>query len=510
MRRILFWLALISPGLVPLVAPYLPFQDWPAHVAVIGAIDLLDDPAAKIETYYGFRGWLGPNRLFYALGALLSGVLPALWASNLVLALGLGALGPAMWTLCRALGADERLALAALPIALGRHLYCGFSSNAAALPALLVAFAAYWRLVDAARARAWPVVVRSAMVLLAALWFALGMHAFVYLVAAGLISFVAVLDLFRERRAAVVALAAVGASATLFPWFGRAQDAGQGGPSVLDALWNATREADRSGLLRSFWEWLFASYRYAIADDVLQGAWAVGLVVLLGAALILERRRIGPARGAMLAAAALTAVMFVILPSSVGPPVNWWGGNLRLPVIVVLLVIPAVQGSLQDGWRVWVVRSVAAVSVLAVLLALVDLARFSRTEMAGLDEVLAEIPPGQRLSALHYTPREVHEYPGEPHGYASNYYLAAKGGLVPQNLFENAGEPFSRKAWAPAPPWGMGAGFRWAQHGVGFDAFLVRINDAQPDAPFDGPNAARVELVKSAGKWRYYRASTTR
>jgi hypothetical protein len=503
-RRFLFWLGLIWPGLVPILAPHLPFQDWPAHVAVIGMLDRLGDPAAKIAEYYGFRGWIGPNRLFYAVGWLFAQLLPPIEAANLTLALSLAALGPATLVLCRVIGVDDRSALLATPLALGRHLYCGFSANAAALPPLMLAFAAYFAL------RQRPQVIRAAAVV-SALWLTLGMHVFVYLAGAGLLLLLGLLDLVRgPKHSGALAVGAVGASALLFPLFGVSQDGG-GSKGALQAVWSALSEAQRSGLFASWWEWIFASYRYRTLDDWLQAIWLV-LLIGLGLAAVVAERGAPPsqARHRLLLASAVALVMFVVLPTNIGPPINWWGGNLRLPLISVLLWVP-VAGPALPGRRQWVLAAAAALSLLITTLALFDLVRFHYQEMGGFRQVLAEVPDGARISAMHYTPREVHEYPGEPHGYVSNYVLAVKGGLVPQNLFENAGEPFSRKADIKGPPWGYGAGFRWEQHGAGFDGFIVRINDRQPDAPFDGPLASRVRLVKAAGRWRYYvPASTTR
>jgi hypothetical protein len=200
-----------------------------------------------------------------------------------------------------------------------------------------------------------------------------------------------------------------------------------------------------------------------------------------------------------MAAAALS--MFAILPSNIGPPLNWWGGNLRLPVIALLLAAP-IGGVAPKR----LCQAAGALALSIVFVASADLIRFSRREMSGFLEVVETLPPGKKVTLLHYTPHEVHEYPGEPHGYASNYYLLLKGGFVPQNVFENPDVPFARKVSAPAPPWGMAEGFDWWRHGVGYDYFVLRNHPSVDHAPLHGENQSRVELVKAAGNWRQYRA----
>ena len=199
----------------------------------------------------------------------------------------------------------------------------------------------------------------------------------------------------------------------------------------------------------------------------------------------------------------LTTLMFVLLPSHVGPPVNWWGGNLRLPVLMLLLLIPLGASSFLA--RRWFCRLAVGLNLGICLLATVDLVLFSQQEMKGFDEIVDVIPAGRRVSLLHWTPREVHEYPGEPHGYASNYYLFRKGGFVPQNVFEHPDVPVQRKQQGMAPPWGQAEYFDWARHGGNYDGFIVRVHPEYEHSPLHGVNQNRVELIEARGNWRYYK-----
>lgn len=497
-HRAIFFVLLASPGLVPLLAPYLPFQDWPGHLGVVGALVHLDEPDARIQELLVFKGWFGPNRALYWLAAGLGRLVSPMFAAQLVLALVVGSLGPAMAWLCRAAGTDDRIALLALPLALGRHVYCGFVLNAAGLVFLVLGIAAFFdvlRRPDAKRA----VILVVVLVLIPFF------HGFFYLVTVGLLVWCfGVASVQRRWRAVAIGVGAVAVSfLALLPQLSSIESADPNAPSLFTAVTTAAANADRGQRPMELWDWLFASYRYSTLDDWLQGIWIGVIGLLFVSALVVERRDfLTGLRRYLLLLAAVTAVMFWWLPSYIGPPLNWWGGNLRLPIVVAALLVPAIGLVGRPSMR-WPIRIAGAFSVGIVLLAGADLVRFSEGEMDGFEEVVDAIPPGKTISTLHYTPRPVHEYPGEPHGYVGNYYTLVKGGLSPHNLFEVKDLPFARKKNLPSPPWGMAGGFRWAQHGPPFDGFLVRISPDAPDAPFS-PNDPRVALKKAAGNWRYY------
>ena len=495
--RALFFALLVSPGLIPLLAPYLPFQDWPGHLGVIGALIHLDDPAARIQDLLTFKGWFGPNRALYWLGTIFGHIVGPQFAGQMVLACVMGSLGPAMCWLCRASGTDERVAIVALPLALGRHIYCGFVLNGAGLVFLVLGIAAFFDVLRRAERR--PAIVLTVVLFLIPFF-----HGFFHLVTVGLIFWCIPFALIQRRwRAALIAVGAIALSfLALVPQLTSIGGA-TAGPSLQTAVFNAASTADRTHRATEFWEWLFASYRYSQVDDIFQGIWIALLVVLFIVALVIERRHFfSGLRWYLFLLAGVTAVMFWWLPSYIGPPLNWWGGNLRLPIVVAALLVPAV-GMIGQLRAAWPIRICAGFSMLIVVVAAADLIRFSTNEMDGFSEVLDVIPPGKTITTLHYTPREVHEYPGEPHGYVGNYYTLIKGGLSPHNLFEVKDLPFARRQNLAAPPWGMAGGFRYNLHGPAYDGFLVRITPNSPDAPFRKDDT-RVRLVKAAGHWRYY------
>src|SRR5687767_3579461 len=109
MKRLALYAVLIAPGLVPLFAPYPPFQDWPAHAGLIGLLARGDEPA--IAQHFEYIGALKLNCLIYLIGWGLAKIMSPFAAANLVLGLSLAALGPSVALLCRALRADERASL---------------------------------------------------------------------------------------------------------------------------------------------------------------------------------------------------------------------------------------------------------------------------------------------------------------------------------------------------------------------------------------------------------------
>lgn len=496
--RLLLYALLVSPGLIPLLAPYLPFQDWPGHLGVIGSLIHLDDPAARIQELVEFKGWWGPNRLLYWLGTAFGTVFGPTFGGQLVLAIVLATFGPALAWLCRAAGVDERLALFGLPLALGRHIYCGFALNGAGLVCLACGLAAYLQHAQAPSRK-------RAFVLVGVLALTPFVHGFFYLVTVGLLLWCVLVDLATKRwRSALVTLGAQALSfLALLPQLTSISKADPNAPSLFTAVTKAAAASDRSVRPQELWEWLFASYRYETLDDTLQTVWLVVLGALLVYGLVTERQAfLRWPRVHLLLVFVVTGIMFWWLPSFIGPPLNWWGGNLRLPMVLAICAVPLVGLAPRPTARIPV--AIAALCGLTTVgVAAYDLLRFNYGEMSGLEEVVDAIPPGQTIAPLHYTPKAVREYPGEPHGYVGNYYMLRRGGLVPQNLFEVKDLPFARRGQLPAPPWGIASAFAWSRHGAKFDGFLVRIDEQHPERPFrkDDP---RVRLVKAAGVWRYY------
>lgn len=488
---IAYWLILISPALVPLIAPYLPFQDWPGHVAITAAKRWIDAGTALPEAY-AFRGWIGPNRLSYALAEPLVPLLGALHASNVILALGLGALGPAMHLSIRSLGGDPRWALAATALALGRVTACGFGPNVLALPGAVLAIGLYWRLEPRPRHLA---------ALFAALLYVLGTHLFVFLAIAALLALAASVDVVRtsSRPRGLLTLAVIAAAVVvmrLIAFVPAAPDQ----PSVVEAVWSAL-DWPRSTALVTYWEWTFAYFRRGAWDDRLQLGWFLGSIAGVGLALRVPSN--GPPLRRLLLMVAACLVAFLVLPETIGAPVNWWGGNLRVPTLANLVLILAASlatGRIAAGARVLA----ALTSGWFVVVSAIFVVQFSRQEMSGFAHLVTRVEPGARLCTLHYSPERVHEFPGEPHWYAGGYALVDRPVAVEHGLFGNPGEPVSRPRDIPAPGLGGGFGFEWGKHQAWCDVFLVRYQPSKPGEPFSGQAKACVRLVEESAPWRLY------
>lgn len=494
LKTTLYWLGLVAPGFVPLLAPYLPFQDWPGHVAITAAKHWIDAGALLPEAY-AFRGWVGPNRLSYLLADLLVPIVGSLTASNIVLGFGLASLGPAMHFTIRWLGGDPRWALASTALALGRVTACGFGPNVMALPGAVMALGCWWTLRPQPRE-----VVRLGCVLL----FVLGMHLFVFLSITALLVLMGVVDIMRRatrtRGLLVLAVAVVALVVMRLVAFVPVQARAASG-SVVDAVVAGMRWPTVDSTLSSYWEWNFAYLRTAVWDDRLQVLWAVSI----GGGVVWAAWRLTSSqvvrRLVLLFLACLSA--FVVLPESIGAPVNWWGGNLRVPTLATLVLI--VLGSQARGRIAVVFGSVAgAASLVFVAMSGAAIVAFSRDEMAGFQRLVTRVEPQTRLCTMHYSPAAIHEFPGEPHWYAGSYALAVAPIAVDHGLFGNPGEPVARPREIQAPGMGSAHGFDWRKHQSWCDAFLVRYSAANPGEPFSGQAPECVELLAESPPWRLY------
>lgn len=503
-RRALL-LLLVAPGLVPLLVRFLPFQDWPGHIGLAGGLAQVITAGSPTSEFYTFNGWTGPNRLFYVLVLVVSW-LPGLdvhGAAHIVAALFIGGTGPAVYFLIRSCRGDGRLAVLATPLALSRLLYCGFVPNVAAFALLITALGLYFTEPPALsrRARLGLLALTAALVL--------GLHVFAFLVLVAFLLFLALVDAparARRPRALDTALALVPALA-LFPLFGRVPPPpGQEHLSVLQAVLSSLHLPDVKAAMIEAWSWIFATYRYAEWDDLTQAIWLASVVVLM--ALVVPRlgwRQLRDGdplpRLALLALASFAA--YLVIPTYIGPPLNWWGANLRIPVLFSLLLVT--MGALGTArWRLALAAPGALAGLAFVGMATADLGRFSRDEMAGFEETIDSLPAGRRVCVLHYTPRELHEYPGEPHGYLGSYYVARKGGWTNQNLFGNPGHPVGRDREPATPGWSAAGGFQWPNHSADCQDFVVRTNPSDPNAPFTR-HRDKVELVSEHGHWRHWR-----
>jgi hypothetical protein len=493
--RVLFYCLLASPGVLPLLAPYPPLQDYAGHLGMIGLSIHRGEPAAQVERYYRYMGWLQPNTLYYFMAFLFAKVLPPLTAASLTFAIALGGLGPAVARLCRAAGADDRLAVLALPLAFGMHFARGFAPNALGLVIFALSIAAYLEL------RADPTWRRGAWLgaLMVISSFA---HFFVALASAGLILAGGVMDLFRRWRAALMAIGAALLTPTVV-WL-TLQDVPVTEKVGFKVLVDRILNEPRVLLKDYFWKNLFPIWPDGDFDDFLQKVW-IG-IVLFGvlAALVLERRRFFRAeRWRLLVMILGTVVAFVAVPRTLPPPIEWWGANLRLPLMTAILTIPLVGRVLVERWPTYAAVG-GTVSALFAGLVIADVTDYSSKEMDGLREVLEAVPQGLTIATLYYPGPRLAHYSDQPLLYVSQYYLLIRGGYVPNSMGIRRGVPFFDDKHLHIPAVSNAWEFSWPAHGTYFDGFVVRPKAGRPESPFDAGGRENVRLVKEAGNWRYY------
>jgi hypothetical protein len=460
---------------------------------IAGAILHRADAATRVPEFFEFVGWAHPNALQYALLVGFSHVVAPRLAHRLFLALAIGGLGAGMLYLARALGGDPRIAIAATPLALGRVTFMGFTANLLALDLWLVGLGAYVRVRRGDR-YAWIALALS-------IWSTAIAHAFVSFAAICFLLLLVVIDLWVQGRAAVrrslgvLGLCALGVVLTIAPFMG-APDAAWNIRDTVATIYEAVQDEDRRNLPVKLWTSLFAFSDQLSVTDVLQLLW---LGILMGLMSSAPKSELGRS---FFAATIAALVAFVVLPTQLPDPVNWWGVNIRVPVMAALLAIAAASAGAK---RKKLGAALVAISLLQVVLSLADLASYSRREMAGFGELLDRLPPGKKISFLHFDTERSSRYPGEPQGYLSNYYLFEKGGVVVEGMFENPLElvqPKRRMGWAP--PWGCARKFIWHFHARWFDGFVARVPDGGGDAPFRAHVGCELLLKQESGVWRYY------
>jgi len=499
------WLfaALVVSAVVPVFAGrYLPFFDYPAHLAVPAALRHRADPSTEVSALWTLDLRLVPNSLHYAFTYLGSFLLPLETASRLFVAMCIAALPLATALFLRAFGRDWRLAVLAVPLAWNRCLWYGFIGYCAALPIALVVLALLER--DLER----PAGRRE--IGLAALMALLPFAHFFVMVVTLVLALVLVLAHARGARMtrllrSVAPLAA--GPAVMLPWFFRSLASGPSSPdapSGAGALLSRPNPKGYAALLR---HWFMDSYAGS-ADDLV----ALVMLATLAALVVRDRRAPGPAdpppaaRRAPLLMAGALVLLYLALPFELRGPFHWWAMNVRvLPLLFVCLLASVAPGRLDRLGRLGLVPVAAASLAFTVFIA-VDVARTFNGPwgMAGLDEVRAHIPKGARVLGLYTDYRQPPRYAHYPFHYASAYAVVESGGIaapfipIPQSWTNPRRVP-------DYPTAGDAALFRFDRHARGYSHFLVRICEGNGCVPDPLEHQPAVTRVVESGRWRLYR-----
>lgn len=143
------WGVAVLSALPLLLEPYLPFLDYPQHLALASVVHHLHDPAFDFARTFQLDLRPLPYWGFYGPVHLLAFVVPLRLAARLTLFLAALLLAPGLRALLAAFGRDTRLAFLALPLIWNTNLYMGFVSFFVAVPLFLFAVAATERLLCA-------------------------------------------------------------------------------------------------------------------------------------------------------------------------------------------------------------------------------------------------------------------------------------------------------------------------------------------------------------------------
>lgn len=497
-------------AMLPLFAGrYLPFFDYPAHLAVAGALHHHGDPATDVARLWTFDVHLAPNCLHYLFTWFVSAVMPLETASRLFVALFcVAALPAAAAFLLHTFGRDWRLAILVVPLCWGRCLWYGFIGFCAAIPISLVALALMERDLRAPSLRR-ELMLAATVVLLAIA------HFFVLQVTVGLALILMLAHARDNRPLRLLRSGATWLAGPLIvaPWFlqklhGDAAAASSGGGGLVSAISHllAARPhlSDYAALLA---HWFLDGYT-GRADDVLA---AVVLITVAGLMTYGRRAPVDPplapaTRIAPFLVLAVVVTGYIALPFEIVKPYHWWAMNVRLlPLAFVWLVVSLPPGRL-DRWARLALVPLAVTAAGYFLYVTVDIARFFNgpSGAGGLAQMLDQLPQGARVSGLYTDYRQHPHYAHYPYHYMSSYAIVHGGGLA--TPFTSVPYSWTNPRHIPAfPGAGDAAAFRFTRHARGFTHFLVRT--CEGTGCIADPLAGRpeVRIVTEVPRWRLYR-----
>jgi hypothetical protein len=499
-------IALVVLAMLPLfVGRYLPFFDYPAHLGVAAALRQRADPATDIARLWQLDLRLVPNAFHYAFTWAVSYVISTENASRLFVALFCVAALPAAAVLAlRELGRDYRLAILCVPICWNQCLWYGFIGFCAALPMSLITLV----LLD--RELRSPSLRRS--VGLAALVALLAFTHFFVLAVTLALALPVLLNRLREagvQRVARAGLPLLSGPLAMAQWFwGGLQGGRQPREGAVGHLW-AARPPFRE-YARLLHHWFIDGYTNRV-DDAL----AILVVLALGALLAWSpARRDGltadaAARRLPLLLAGCLAVGYLALPFEIRAPFSWWAMNVRLlPLLFVWLVLAVAPGQLE-AWARALLRIVAAASAAFFLYVTDDVARVFNgpSEAGGLAQVLSVLPKGARVLGLYTDYGQRPHYAHYPHAYAAMYGVVQGGGLAAP--FIPIPQSWTNPRQVPAFPLaGDARFFRFQRHAGPYTHFLVRTCQGKDCLADPLADAADVQLLAEAARWRLYRCAS--
>jgi hypothetical protein len=500
-------------------AAYLPFVDYPQHLATVAAIHRAGGPA--FGDFFAVEYGRSPYLLFYLASHVFAFVLDVESATRLATVIGVAGLPLALAAYLHANARPALFGALGAGIALNAWVFWGFVNYALGMTIALAALAV---LADAVIFPTFRGFALFGALALASFYAHPQMYA--WLVAASLVQVLATapaLGLRRTLEGALRAfLAGLPSAAAVGIWLARSDFAVSGEASGRNELARlvAGESARFAPVRETFARWLshsFGVYRDGSGEGL--AALFLGVVFLLVLLRVAENRprvessRFGnlpsrrPATNApeLVLALSFAAYFFAPVAYKLVEPIS----HRFLPVALALL---AVLGPVDlrrrhaAGWLAGI-----ALLVLSVETGRVHLTEFERadSEMGELDDALARTKPGRRLLGLIYDRGS--EVVGLPvYLHAHQYYQARVGGLAAYSFAELPKSPIRYRPGAEPPA--FPPRFEWTpetfdadRYGSFFDYLLVRTRPGQPAPPLmRAGDPAFFRLVFEGPRWKLY------
>jgi len=448
-RLPLGWAVLVAvmASLPLFVVKYPPIQDLPFHLAAMRVIHSYGDPAFGFQNDLVLR--LGSTQyvLYYLLGSLLAYGLGIVKANLVLMCAYTGGSVLAMRALLRALGRDERLCIAVVPLLYNVMFLFGLLPFLVGIPVML------WGIAVAVRYFEAPSVGRG--VLLAFLATSLFyLHVFPFALFG--LAFAVMFPWRRPKGWFVAGLPTLPALAVAAWWTwltpeGRLAQGALTHPEVPSKL-------SPLGKILDAYNWFGDVYR-DLSDEAILGT--LGGVVLLSAVLA-SRRLAGESQGAprpgLWRYAAVPGACFVLMLVTGEQHGHIWLIWQRFPLLLLLTVIPLAR---MPGGRAGtaITASLVVLAAVSTVTACVHWVRFERDDVGDFDEALRAMEPRSRVAGLVFdkVSSVVHRHPLV---HFVSYYQLERGGVVEYTF---AGYPHWPFTFRPdrAPPEGAPARLNW-------------------------------------------------
>lgn len=499
-----------------LTCDWLPFVDYPQHVATVAAIHGQGGDAYWSEWFvveYARTQYL----LVYVLGDWLAYLFGVEAASRLVSVITVAGLPLCVATFLRAHDRPAIAAAAVAPISVSTFVIWGFLNFAIAIDLALLSLAA---LAWLSRRPSWPRAAAFGVLALATfyghaqLYAWLGLACIVQLLAMGpLVS-------WRQTWAATwrAAIASVPSIAATIWWLYASGVVERGDATERGGLAAEVQDQGASWMpigdtLRQWLDHSFAIYRDGAGERIAIVFFALFLLfaTFRGVDWAARRRSKPPQDGASRSIAPELVLLFAFFSYLFAPysfkvivPIN----HRFLPLAFALL---PVLGPIAEARAA--VRGLLGIACIAAALWVGEThgERFDVVddEMGELDEALAHTEPGKKLIGLIYD-RDSSVVPLPMYLHAHQYYQSDVGGLAAFSFFEFPKSPVQYRDGAGPPPfpprfeW-TPERFQWSTWGDYFDYFLIRTPPGRPARnfyPLAAPNAP--VLVFDGPRWKLY------